>query len=150
MYSTFDGSDIVAIGKRGENEIEHERSDLIYGAYAPFYMIYNEQFVARDAAVVAQIIADRAAAVAAEKARLEAIDDAQETEGLKEYTVEQATNYVDDQLDTTDLDALGPDIAAISNLTEAKVVITDLATELRSLHKNTETILKKVMPYLLG
>lgn len=74
---------------------------------------------------------------------------AQESSGVRKLTVEQATAYITGQMDTTDLDALAPVINGIANLADAKALLLNLAIELRKLHKNTEDILTKMVPYLL-
>ena len=94
----------------------------------------------KDAEVIARAVKD---------ARKSAITAAQTASGIRDITVEQAEAYIEGRLDTTDLDATGAAINQATNLAEAKSAIIASLIELRNLHRNTEEVLKKMVPYLL-
>lgn len=81
------------------------------------------------------IEAARAAATATETTRLDAIEAAQESEGLRQYTLDQADEYLQDKLDLTELNAA-------TDLATAKVAIKKLMIAIYQIHM-------KEMPYIL-
>ena len=98
MYSTHDGTNILAINARGPMEVEHERSALVHGEDEDLYKMHNGGLVSRDASEIAQILADRqAAADAAEQAKQDLEDEYTGT-GFATITVAQADAYVDSEL----------------------------------------------------
>lgn len=81
--------------------------------------------------------------------RITDIKTAQENAGIKELTVDQATTYITNLLDTTALDATGVDIDNATDLTTAKAAFKSSIIELRKLVINEREILLKMIPYLL-
>ena len=149
MYSTHDGENILAINARGPQEVEHARSVLIYGVNAALYKIYNEELVPRDASEVAQILSDQAAEQQARIDRLEGIIAAQEASDLKEITIEQATTYIENKLDLTDLDATAPDVQSATTIAALRTALWASLVEVRKLIINIEAIEKAEVPYIL-
>jgi hypothetical protein len=152
MYRIIhDGEDIQFIGE-GDlpgASILYKDAELCGDAMAhpTWYKVVGNEIVLRDNW---EAIRDAELQEAQQKnTRKQNIKTAQQTSGVRELTVEQATAYISGQMDTTDLDALAPVINDIANLADAKALLLNMAIELRKLHKNTEDILTKMVPYLL-
>jgi len=108
----------------GESYVEITTADLTWGKDNDFYTVVGGVFTPKTLAEVDAIKAQRTADAQAEADRKDGISTAQGTSGLKQYTVEQVSDYLDNRM------------AAMVDLDSVKV-------ELRK-------ILDKMVPYLLG
>ena len=108
----------------GEQDGTTELGLLIYSKDNDFYEVVDGVFTAKTLAEVDAIKAQREADAQTEADRKDGIETAQGTSGLKQYTVEQVSDYLDNRF------------AAMVDLDSVKV-------ELRK-------ILDKMVPYLLG
>ena len=129
MFSTYNinTGELIAFNCRakvGEYEIEYPLSDMIRGKTKAFYKVVDGVFTVKTQTEVDAIIAQREADAQARAERWAGIESAQGTSGLKQYTVEQVSDYLDNRM------------AAMVDLDTVKV-------ELRK-------ILDKMVPYLLG
>ena len=98
----------------GEYEIEVPHIDFIFGLDNDFYEVVDGVFTPKDPAVVNAIIAQREADVAAEINRVGEVVAAQETSGLKQYTMDQVNTYLDNRFNAmTDLDSVKTELRAI-------------------------------------
>lgn len=129
MNVIYDDStgDVLAINREvfeSESNLQIDKGDLIYGIDNEFYSVVGGVFVPKDSSVVGAIISQRLADASTESSRIEQIKTAQESSGIKKYTIEQIETYLDNRFDA----------------------ITDLATAKIELRK----IFDKIVPYLLG
>ena len=108
----------------GDSFVEITTANLTWGKDNDFYTVVDGVFTAKTLAEVDAIKAQRTADAQAEADRKDGISTAQGTSGLKQYTVEQVSDYLDNRF------------AAMVDLDSVKV-------ELRK-------ILDKMVPYLLG
>lgn len=114
------GRDAVA----GEYVIETKAQQWSEGWNPKFYRDSNGNFEARPVAEIDAVKAAELAEAGANDNRVEEIKTAKEAGGLKEYTLEQAYRYIDNQLDA--------------------------ATTARETKEAIRTILKRMVPYLLN
>ena len=97
-----------------------------------------------------EAIRDAEAQVEADKVtRKDVIIAARATSGLREVTVPQALAYIQGKMDTTALDATGAAIDSATTVAQLRVATKAALIELRKLHKNTEEVFEKMVPYLL-
>ena len=108
----------------GDSFVEITTANLTWEKDNDFYTVVDGVFTAKTLAEVDAIKAQRTADAQAEADRKDGISTAQGTSGLKQYTVEQVSDYLDNRM------------AAMVDLDSVKV-------ELRK-------ILDKMVPYLLG
>ena len=95
------------------------------------------------------ILAAQEAGAAEAVVREDEIEVAQETSGLRQYTVEQATNWIDAQYDPAGLDAA---LVALNNATtvnEIKAEMINTFNEVRNLLVASKRVDMKMAPYVL-
>ncbi len=86
----------------------------------------------------------------AAEARASDIVDAQATSGVRGLTIEQAIAYINNSLNTSDLDATGVAIDNATDLATLRTAIKASIVELRALVVKEKEVLLKMVPYLLG
>ena len=108
----------------GESFVEITTANLTWGKDNDFYTVVGGVFTPKTLAEVDAIRAQREADAQAEADRIDGISTAQGTSGLKQYTMEQVSDYLDNRM------------AAMVDLDSVKVELCK--------------ILDKMVPYLLG
>ena len=125
IYETGTG-EILGVNRAvlpGESSVQVTLAELIHGMDNEFYEVVDGFFTPKEPSEVASIIAQREADAAAGAARLADINSARAASGIKQYTVEQVSTYLDNRFDE------------MTNLETCK-------TELRK-------IFDKLIPYIL-
>lgn len=115
--------------------VPYDTSVLIHRKIEKFYNVVDGEIVSKPQAEVDAIIEAEAEAAGNEVARIADIEQAQESEGLKQYTLGQADAFLQNKLDLTELDAA-------TDLATAKAALKKLMIAIYQIHM-------KEMPYIL-
>jgi hypothetical protein len=145
----------------GEYALETSARQWLFGWNPRFYRDNGGTFEARSQTAINAVIAEQEQFGADLVARIEAIEQAQESEGLKEITLEDAQAYMESMFDTsgmslTDFDAAMAGIDSVSDLASAKASMRAMAEANRALWivlynhlvNNKEVHLREI-PYIL-
>ena len=133
----------------GEKQGKVTLAQLVHGKNSELYEVVDGVFTAKSNVSKDAIIASQAALIEAAATKIEAIETARETAGLKSVTIEEANQYIENQFSLSVLDAALSALNQAPITAEIKAPLASVLLELRQLHIKAKQAHLAELPYIL-